>query len=501
MFLFSRKYINHPPSSWKMDQNTNLKKKASKSVVWVLLGSGFGNVLQFISKIILARLLFPEDFGMFALALTFVTFVTSISEFGVTTYLTHKKETPAHMLDTSFYVTCGLGVVCSLILFSSASLISWYFKEVTMLIWVIRVLAIHSFIQCLSVIPTTLLTKELRFKEKSKIEMGTYLLFFIISIVSALYGFGVWSLVIGQVVSGSVNIIALWFIVKWRPTFIWDRKIFLEILHLGKYMFGVGILTYYLINLSNYLIGKSLDLTVLGYYSVALSIANIPATFFSLVVSSVAFSIFAMLQNRDQVAKAYTRIMRLNYFIIFFACLIIFLFIPEFVQFAIGQRWEKIIPLVHILVLFTIFRCYHHVGSYLLYALGKANTFFFVCLIDAIITFPILFVGITFFGVEGVAWGMVILFVISSLILMAVVSKVIVISYTETIKCILPEAVVAIATGAVMMLWKHYILPSTTITAVFVNLIIVALMYVGGVYVSDKQIYAELKTIFLYGRE
>lgn len=483
-----------------MDETTHLKKKASKSVLWVLLGSGFGNILQFISKIILARLLIPEDFGMFALAITFVTFVTSISEFGVTTYLTHKKETPTHMLDTSFYVTCGLGAVCSLILFSSASLISLYFKEVTLLIWIIRVLAIHSFVQCLSVIPTTLLTKELRFQEKSKIEMGTYLIFFVISIVLALYGFGVWSLVISQVVSGTVNIIALWFVVKWRPTFIWDRQIFLEILHLGKYMFGVGILTYFLINLSNYLIGKFLDLTALGYYSVALSIANIPATFFSLVVSSVAFSIFAMLQNRDQVARAYTRIMKLNYFIIFFACLVIFLFIPEFVQFAIGQKWVKIIPLVHILVLFTIFRCYHHVGSYLLYALGRAKTFFFVCIIDAILIIPILFFGIKFWGVEGVAWGMVILFMISSLILMAVVSKVIAISYTEAMKSILPEAIVAVVVGGVMIVWKHYVLPSATITAAFVNLALIIFAYFLGVYLLDKQVYEELKTILSYGK-
>jgi teichuronic acid exporter len=78
--LYSSLYTKSSMSSFK------------KALAFTFIGKYFSILLQFISMMILTRLLTPEDYGIYTIAIIFVLLANILREFGVSNYLIKEKN-------------------------------------------------------------------------------------------------------------------------------------------------------------------------------------------------------------------------------------------------------------------------------------------------------------------------------------------------------------------------------------------------------------------------
>ena len=203
--------------------NGDLARKTVKGIIWSALSFVAGKGLTFLSTIILARLLAPDDFGLMALGLVTVAYLDTFGELGVGNVIIYRQDD----LEKNSNVAFTLGLLVNSLLavggFFIAPVMAAFFKD-PRVTDILRVLSVNLIISGLGSIHQARLDRDLQFKRSFVPEPGKTLAKALVSIGLAVSGFGVWSLVWGQL-SGTLTSSALYWIAScWRPRFDFDLK-------------------------------------------------------------------------------------------------------------------------------------------------------------------------------------------------------------------------------------------------------------------------------------
>ena len=86
-----------------------LKQKATEAFVWDIAGTFAKQGVGFVISIFLARLLLPEEFGLVAMALVFITISQTVSDFGLASALIQKKDSTSLTYSSVFYFNLVIG--------------------------------------------------------------------------------------------------------------------------------------------------------------------------------------------------------------------------------------------------------------------------------------------------------------------------------------------------------------------------------------------------------
>lgn len=172
----------------------DLKTKAINGFFWNSINNFAGLGVQFIVGIILARILSPREFGLIGMLTIFIAISQTFIDSGFTSALIRKKDCTQKDYSTVFYFNLGIGILAYTILFISASGISNFFNQPQLEI-ILKVLGIGLVINALSIIQSTILTKEINFKTQTKVTIIASLGSGSIAIIMAIYDYGIWSIV------------------------------------------------------------------------------------------------------------------------------------------------------------------------------------------------------------------------------------------------------------------------------------------------------------------
>jgi len=278
----------------------NLAKHSVGAALWGFAGSGLRIVIQFATQIALARILGPEQYGLYALGVMAVGFFLFFTDTGITHGLVQKQDITAR--DQRFALTWQalVGLTLTLIVAFSAEAVAAFFnnKEV---VPVIRGLAIICFLQACSLISVNLLRRRLDMKHMQYAQIGSYVVgYVLVGIPLALYGFGVWSLVVSWVVQALVNLLMLYSYARHplMPLFWYDG---------GRSASGYGGLVF-LTNAANWLIGNVDRIIVgryfsahaVGLYTTAYNLMSYGTTALHVVLQNVFFSAASRMQGDNE---------------------------------------------------------------------------------------------------------------------------------------------------------------------------------------------------------
>ena len=153
----------------------NLKQKAASGMVWTALQKYSTMFIQFISGIILARLLTPYDYGCIGMLAIFMTLAEAFIDGGFGSALIQKKRPTQEDYSTIFWWNIGVAVVMYAILFFSAPAISRFYG-IPLLCDVLRVQGVILFIYAFNIIQRNQLRKKLNFKLLSIVSIATSLI-------------------------------------------------------------------------------------------------------------------------------------------------------------------------------------------------------------------------------------------------------------------------------------------------------------------------------------
>ena len=313
------------------------------------LGARF---LSFTATAILARLIIPEDFGLVALALIAMAFIDIFSGLGVGEALIIVNEDEAEeKAETAFAVTVLVGFVSGAALAIFGPVAAAFFDQ-SELVEMMPVLGVTFVLRGLGGTHAALAQKRLDFRSRSAAELADAGMRGAVSVVLALTGAGVWSLVIGYVVGSAAWSITLWLLVSWRPRFRPRRAHLRSLLSFGGPLTGVNVMGAFLSQFDYVVIGRVLGTAQLGFYSIANRIPELFIGSLGAVGGRVLFPAFASLRS-DDVPRAFLTSLRYTALLVLPLTLYFVIFAEPLTIALLGQQWRPSIEAMQVLCLWV----------------------------------------------------------------------------------------------------------------------------------------------------
>ena len=253
------------------DRSSNSAEKVSAKqighgVMWSYLAFVLGKVMVFISTVILARILVPEDFGLVGLASVLAGYLETLHTFGVGEAFIQSKFGSKESENATFVLSVASGVLLFIVSVILTPLVVTFFRE-PRLAAIFPVLAFTYIFTGTTTIHDALLVKELKFQQRLLPTLAQSISKGISSIAFALTGFGAWAIVWGVVIGTVVKSVALILVSPWRPSRTWDPQVARDIFGFGKFMVLQNILGALEDNIDYLIIGRRLGTEQLGLYT------------------------------------------------------------------------------------------------------------------------------------------------------------------------------------------------------------------------------------------
>lgn len=415
----------------------NLKGKTKKGLYWSFFNQFSNYGMNFIVGIVMARLLSPSDFGITALPAVFMAIASTIQDGGLANALIRKKEVTNIDLSTTFYYSICLGGVLYLTLFLSAPLIADFYHT-PILVSLIRVTAIGFLYSPLITPQNILLRRRLDFKTLTKISLVTRVFGATVGIVMAYVGYGVWSLVISNLLAGMFTLLIAWLVVRWLPKYGWSKESFKYLWGYGNKIMFSSIIENLYSNIAPVFIGKYYSPAQLGIYNRAQGYASMPSQNITGAINNVSFPVLSKMQDdTEKLAYNYRRMLRLSAFVIFPIMLMLSALARPLVITMITEKWEHSIIFLQIMCFSMMWYPIHAINLNLLMVKGRSDLFFRLEIIKKITGISILLITLPM-GLVPFCYGGIFSSMVALIINTYYTGKLIHIGYIKQMKDLLP---------------------------------------------------------------
>lgn len=476
-----------------MPQN-NLKQKAASGMVWTALQKYSTMFIQFISGIILARLLTPYDYGCIGMLSIFMVLAEAFIDGGFGSALIQKKQPTQDDYSTIFWWNLGMALLMYAILFVSAPAISRFY-EIPLLCDVLRVQGLVLFIYAFNIVQRNQLRKKLNFRLLSIVTIITSVTSLAVTIFMAYKGFGVWALVAQNLITGAIPAFVFWFFVKWRPIWVFSKKSFKELFSFGVYMFLTSLINQFCSKLGRLLIGKVYSPITLGYYSKAAGTEELASRSISSIMTQVTYPIYVQVQD-DMVAMR-NMIKRLTMTLSYITFPMMFILLlcakPIFVL-LYSDRWLQSVPYFQVLCLVGLSSCLQSINTQPIAAIGKSKTMFLWTLAKRTFGLTFMIGGLFLFGMKGFLVGVVLFNWFCYFVNIGLVSKHIGYKWTRQLLDLMPVTIVCLLAFVICYLLGRWMQLSLYLDGIIKFLVFWAI-YLGWSFIYKPDSYTYFLTI------
>ena len=361
--------------------------------------------IRFISGIVLARLLKPEDYGCIGMLSIFMVIAASFVDCGFTSALIQKKRPTQEDYSTIFFFNMAMSSLMYVILFLCAPAISRFYK-ISLLSSVLRVQGLLLIINALSSIQTNQLKKTFRFKKMTIVSLITSVTSLVICIFMAYKGFGVWALVAMNLFGGIIPAVIYWSTNKWFPLLVFSKDSFRELFQFGGFMFLTHIINQFGAKISQLLIGKIYSPAVLGYYTKAVTTEGLASRSISSVLTQITYPLYAEVQDdRNLLGNMIKRLTQTIAYITFpLLSLLLIIAKPVFLL-LYSERWLPSVPYFQFLCICGIITCLQAVNTQSIAAIGKSRVMFGWALLKRSLGSTLVVGGLLLWGMKGLLVG------------------------------------------------------------------------------------------------
>lgn len=384
-----------------------LRKKTLLGSFWMMI-ERFGYLtIQFVSNLVLARLLSPDDFGVIGILMVFITLSNVFIDSGFSASLIQKKEISETDKSTVFYINLSLASVVYIILFFTSPWIADFFhnESITSLL---RMLGIVLLIDSFCAIQNTLLSRDMNFKLLTKIKLVAIILAASVAICLAYAGWGIWSLIVQYLLYSTIRTVTTWIVAKWRPIIAFSKESFKTLFRYGSNLLLQSFVAQLYVNFQQILIGRFYTPADLGYYSQARQFQQIPTGTVTQVINTVAFPAYAKLQDdREQLRKMFRQNVQIVAFINTPIMVLLAVIAQPLIILLYSSKWIGSIHYFQFLCIgYGIFSALHTCSLSVLKAVGKSDFVLKLEIIKTILGIVFIILGLKFWGIWGILYAL-----------------------------------------------------------------------------------------------
>jgi PST family polysaccharide transporter len=354
--------------------------------------------------IVLARLLGPQQFGIYAVAYVALRVLISLNDLGVSLAIVRWPGDPAEITST----VTTIAVTGSVVLYAGCYFgAPWYAAAMgaPAATGVVRVSALAVLIDALAGPPAALLQRAFRqdlrlIVDQANVWLGTGL-----TLLLAFSGFGAMSLAVGRLVGTGVALVLFLIFSPQPPRLGFNRKVARPLLKFGVPLAGSGVVVFAIANVDQLVAGRTLGVTALGYFVLASNLSNWPLTMFSQPVRNVAPATFARIRDSNPGAMrgGFLSAAGLLAAVTVPACLVLSGSAGPVVSFLYGARWHPAAQPLMWLALLTALQIFFELSYDYFVVLGRSRVVFTMQLVWLIVLVPALVAGARWHGVWGLA--------------------------------------------------------------------------------------------------
>ena len=347
---------SHTPEPDASTREQQLRAALDRSLVHGVAWTGgvkwLTQIAAWVSTLIVARVLSPDDYGLVGMAAIYFGFLTLVSEAGLGMTVIALRELRGNQLLEvhTFGVLMGLGG------FAVSGLVAWplarFFDEPA-LTWVVVAMSLNFIFISFRTVPQAIMQRELSFRRFAALDGANSIITASTAVMFALLGYRYWSLVYSTLLGSVVTtVLALW----WKPLwFRWPRFNELrDALQTSREILIASVAWYVFQSADFFVAGKLLGKTALGTYTFAWNLAYSIVEKVTTLVNSVTSSIFsAAKHDRELLTRYITRITGVLALVLLPSTAGVALVSRELVLAVLGEKWRGAIVPLTLLVLYA----------------------------------------------------------------------------------------------------------------------------------------------------
>lgn len=395
--------------------HNTLKRNAILGITWTTLEYAILSIIQIIQLSLLARILTPKDFGIFAIGIFFTTLGNTVFAMGLGPALIQKDGDIEKYLDTAWSANLLVSIIATTILLLLVpALIFSYFQEAE---------ALYPALVLVSVVLISGFNNIGMILYHRKIEMKLIFFFNVIpkvvgvifAISFSLYFRNYWGLVGGIITEFLLRMTLSYIFVPRKPRFVLDWLKLKELYSFGGWLQLKNISNWAVNNIDVAIVGSVLNASLLGFYNRAITLARLPQSQIVKIVNTISFPLYsAVRKNNTKLQNAIIYNNDLVLIILIPILIITLMFGEETVKLILGNNWLYLTRAFQILILAIAVQSYLLSYTPLLRALGFPKYEFIYQVIKIILMLILLYPLTKKFGIEGTGWAILVSTLISA---------------------------------------------------------------------------------------
>lgn len=428
-----------------MEKQIN-KFRILSNLLWKLMEMGGTQGIQFIVQLVLARLLFPEDYGVIAIVAIFITIARVFVHSGFNTALIQKKNVDEKDYSSVFFLSIFISGIIYIILFLTSPFIAQFFRE-PLLKPVLRVISVILFLGAFKSVQVALIARKLLFKKLFFSSLGAIIISGVIAIITAYLDYGVWALVIQQTLNNLFIVIILLIVLKWRPKLYFSIKRIKILFSYSWKLLLSSLIDHIYMNIRSIIVGRIYSSSTLGFYNNGKLFPNLIVKNINGSIQSVMFPVLSNQQDKIKNVKNIVRRSIVTSSFIIFPIMIGLAAISEsFIKIVLTDKWLPAVPFLQIFCFTYLLWPIHTANLQAIKAIGRSDIFLKLEIIKKASGILILIISV-FYGLYAIVIGGVISGIISTFINAYPNKRLLNYSYIDQLKDIIPSFLLSIFMG------------------------------------------------------
>lgn len=465
-----------------------------QSIFWSLCERHFSQIITLISSMILARLLTPEEVGIFSLCAAFLAVATIFRDFGISEYIIQEKDLTKEKLSGAYALTFLSAWMMATALYFARPYIAEFYNEPG-LEDILTILCINFLILPIASPAFALLNREMNFRCIFKIQVTSTALHAVTAVALASYGFSFMSLAWASLVSIATQTLML---IYYKPE---HARVLPSLAHISKPLkFGALFSSSRTIevvknNSHEFIISHQFGFTALGLFSRALGLINLFWQNITSAVTRVAAPSFAAAfhQSPNELRTLYIRMTTIFTGIAWPFFSFSAIEAERIIYVLFGDQWIEAAPIASILMLGTLISSITSLAPNVLIAAGEVKKRFFITLLLA----PVHILGIaiaSLFGLYNIAFVWILTALVGLLLYNYHLYNTLTVNFVHIFKASKPSAIIALITSTVIFgtheLFEQF--PIHGFIALCIQSLLALLSWIAGIYLTQHPLAPEI---------
>lgn len=370
-----------------------LKGKTAKGLFWGGLSTMGQQVMSLLFGILLARLLSPEDYGLFNMLIIFTSLAALLQDSGFTIALVNKQNATNKDYNSVFWFSCFVGVILYVIGFFSAPYIADFYHSPE-LEPAARILFLWFVFGCTCTVHNAVIIKRLMIKERAKADLISFVISCITGVLLAFKGFGFWALIIQMLSQGIISCILRWHYSPWRPSFSFNLSPLKEFFPFSIKILITGLFNVVNNNIFSIILGRFYSKALTGYYAQGYKWGYIAYSVIWGMVNNVSQPVLAEVANdRERQNHIFRKLIRFVSYVTFPTMLGLAFVAPEFISVTVTDKWAASVPYMQLFCIWGIITPLNNLCTNTIISKGKSNIFMYGTILLDIVQLSVIYLS------------------------------------------------------------------------------------------------------------